>query len=278
MPRPADRLSGNAPGDWYVDRSCINCSTCRRIAPETFHEQHGQSVVYAQPKEPAASLRAGMALLACPVGAIGAPSRTDLRTARDTFPEPLTEDILDLGYACRKSGGAAAWLLLRPSGNVLVDVPRFAKPLLAKVEALGGVSLLVITHAGAAGDHAAWAKHFGAKRVMNAAELGPSTRDVELPLHEDLPLAEDLLALAAPGPTTGGCALLWREEVLCSGLLLAQDASGQLGPPRKPLDPGRTRETLDRICARGFSRLLPAHGLPWQGSSADLHRSLLLPA
>jgi glyoxylase-like metal-dependent hydrolase (beta-lactamase superfamily II) len=261
-----------------VDRSCINCSSCRRIAPEIFQELRGQSVVYAQPKEAAAALRAGMALLACPVGAIGAPSRTDLRAARDTFPEPHGQNVLDVGYACRKAGGAASWLLLRPGGNVLVDVPRFAKPLLTKLEALGGVATLVITHGGAAGDHAAWAKHFGARRVMHAAEQAPSTRGVEVLIEEDLLLEDDLQVLATPGPSVGGCAVLWREEVLCSGLLLAGDAEGRLVPSRPPLDPARARASVERVCARSFRTVLPAHGLPWHGDSADLRARRLTPA
>ena len=61
MPRPADRLPDNAPGDWYVDRSCIDCGTCRRLAPATFAEAEGHARVHTQPRDTATTLRAVMA-------------------------------------------------------------------------------------------------------------------------------------------------------------------------------------------------------------------------
>jgi ferredoxin len=32
------RLAENAPGDFFVDSTCIDCDACRQIAPETFAE------------------------------------------------------------------------------------------------------------------------------------------------------------------------------------------------------------------------------------------------
>ena len=34
----------NAPGNFYVDSSCIDCDTCRWVAPEVFNRQDSQSV------------------------------------------------------------------------------------------------------------------------------------------------------------------------------------------------------------------------------------------
>jgi hypothetical protein len=31
-----ERLRENAPGDYFVDASCIDCETCRILAPEVF--------------------------------------------------------------------------------------------------------------------------------------------------------------------------------------------------------------------------------------------------
>ena len=264
MPKPADRLATNAPGDWYVDRSCIDCGTCRRIAPETFARRGSQSAVVAQPKEPAAVLRAGMALLACPVGAIGAPSRTDLREARDRFPEDVCEGVLDVGYACRQAGGAAAWLLLRPEGNVLVDVPRYAKPLLAKVEALGGVAYIVVTHPRRAGQHRAWAKRFGARCV--GAGPTPEGAAVETAPPGRSTLTADLELVAAGA---GHLAVRWREEVLCAGGLLQVDADGELVIPRE------TALQAELLRGLAFGRVLPAHGRPWSGEGAATLRGLL---
>ena len=40
----------DVPGDWFVDTRCIDCGTCREIAPLLFAEAHGASVVQRQPE------------------------------------------------------------------------------------------------------------------------------------------------------------------------------------------------------------------------------------
>jgi glyoxylase-like metal-dependent hydrolase (beta-lactamase superfamily II) len=208
-----------------------------------------------------------MALLACPVGAIGAPSRTDLRTARDTFPEEVAPGVLDLGYASRRARGAAAWLLQRPDGNVLVDVPRYAKPLLRRIDALGGVRWIVLTHRGGGGEHAAWARHYGAARVLHAADQDDSTAEVEQLVTGPARLAEDLELIPVPGHTAGSMALLWRNEVLFSGAHLAADAAGRLCAPRPQdaWDSQRQRESIWGLREVPFTRVCPARGHAWTG-------------
>ena len=44
------RRSQNVTGDIYVDSTCIDCDTCRWMAPEIFQRIDGQSAVYHQPK------------------------------------------------------------------------------------------------------------------------------------------------------------------------------------------------------------------------------------
>ncbi|HEX3474485.1 MAG TPA: ferredoxin [Kofleriaceae bacterium] len=36
MAREADAIAANVGGDFFVDRSCIDCDLCRQIAPEVF--------------------------------------------------------------------------------------------------------------------------------------------------------------------------------------------------------------------------------------------------
>ncbi len=45
MATVAARLPENVPGEFYVDRSCIDCDTCRRIAPAVFEEGEGHAFV-----------------------------------------------------------------------------------------------------------------------------------------------------------------------------------------------------------------------------------------
>ena len=43
------RRPENVSGDFYVDTSCIDCDTCRWMAPEVFIEAGEQSAVHHQP-------------------------------------------------------------------------------------------------------------------------------------------------------------------------------------------------------------------------------------
>lgn len=58
----------NVPGDFFVDTTCIDCPTCRQIAPSTFGDAHNQAVVSRQPASENDRLRTFMALVSCPQG------------------------------------------------------------------------------------------------------------------------------------------------------------------------------------------------------------------
>ena len=64
MAQISERLTQNAPGDFFVDASCIDCDACRQIAPAVFGDHGGQSSVYHQPQNPGELHRALMALVA----------------------------------------------------------------------------------------------------------------------------------------------------------------------------------------------------------------------
>jgi hypothetical protein len=36
MANPKKRVPENVPGDFFVDSTCIDCDTCRQIAPQVF--------------------------------------------------------------------------------------------------------------------------------------------------------------------------------------------------------------------------------------------------
>lgn len=82
MARLPLRLSENVPGDVYVDETCIDCDTCRRLAPDTFaRSPRGLSFVRRQPRDELERLRARMALVSCPTASIGTVEKSDLSAA-----------------------------------------------------------------------------------------------------------------------------------------------------------------------------------------------------
>ncbi len=219
----ARRYADNAPGDFYVDSTCIDCDACRRIAPSVFAEAADHSYVGAQPASEAERLRALMALVACPTGSIGTASRQDPRPGLEAFPEPIEDGVSFCGFTSERSFGAWSYLVERPAGNVLVDSPRALPRLLAEFERRSGIATMFLTHKDDVADHEAFRRRFGCKRVLHAEDQTPGTRGVERLLTGRSPfaLAPDLLAIPTPGHTRGHAVLLYREKFLFTGDHLA---------------------------------------------------------
>ena len=61
-----------APGRYYVHPSCVDCDTCRAIAPDHFvrHHEREQAIVCSQPLSSEQVERVEEALDCCPVAAI----------------------------------------------------------------------------------------------------------------------------------------------------------------------------------------------------------------
>ena len=127
MARVDLRNDANVDGDWFVDTRCIDCGTCRDIAPALFGEDYGGSVVHRQPRGDGEDLDAWLAAQACPTTSIGTISRR-ARPGR-LYPREVEagSGVFDLGYCSEDSFGASAWFVQRPAGNVLVDSPRFTE-------------------------------------------------------------------------------------------------------------------------------------------------------
>lgn len=218
------RRPENIAGDFYVDSTCINCDTCRWMTPEVFRSAGDQSAVYHQPTDEAERLRAMQALLACPTASIGTVEKPkDIKDAQQSFPIPITENVYHCGYHSEDSYGAASYLIVRPEGNILVDSPRFAPPLVKRIEAMGGIRYLYLTHRDDVADHQKFQQHFGCERILHKDEINAGTRDVEIQLtgFEPVELAPDLLIIPVPGHTKGHTVLLYKNKFLFTGDHLA---------------------------------------------------------
>ncbi len=281
MARFERRAAANAAGDLFVDDACIACDTCRRLAPSTFGgDEDDVAFVARQPGSPGERRRALLALVACPVAAIGSLTKEGAADAARAFPDEIAPGVLDCGYAAESSFGAASWLVLRPDGNVLVDSPRFAAPLAARLRALGGVRLLFLTHRDDVADHARWAEALGCERVLHARDVGAGTRAVERVLEGDdpVPLAHGLSAIPVPGHTAGSTALLVDETYLFTGDHLWGDARGRLGASRAVCwhDWRLQTASMEKLAALRFRWILPGHGRPWHASSPEAARREVL--
>src|SRR5919199_1691844 len=220
------RRAQNVSGDFYVDSSCIDCDTCRWMVPEVFHEAGEQSAVYHQPASETERLRSLQALLACPTSSIGTvETPKDIKAAQQSIPILVEDNVYHCGYHSESSYAATSYFIQHPEGNVLVDSPRFAAPLVKRLEEMGGVRYMYLTHRDDVADHQKYAEHFGCKRILHSDDITSGTRDVEIQLTgtEPIQLAPDLLIIPVPGHSKGHTVLLHNHKFLFTGDHLAWD-------------------------------------------------------
>jgi glyoxylase-like metal-dependent hydrolase (beta-lactamase superfamily II)/ferredoxin len=263
----AHRLPENVGDDFYVDSSCIDCDACRQIAPSIFRDHGDQSSVYHQPESEEETRLALSALVACPTGSIGTMRKHDARIGIEAFPTLISENVYFCGYTSGKSFGAWSYLITRPDsegGNLLVDSPRFSRPLLKKIKALGGARSMFLTHIDDIADHAAFNREFKTTRIMHAAD-GATRLGMERVIEggAEVHLDDDLIAIPVPGHTRGHMVLLYRNKFLFTGDHLAWS------PARETLTAFRsacwyswTEQTrsMEKLLAYDFEWVLPGHG------------------
>jgi len=277
----AKRLASNAPGEFFVDSTCIDCGTCRQVAPDTFAAGGDASYVHRQPNDESEAHRARMALVACPVAAIGTQTKHPLGDARAAFPEPLDDQVYYCGWASEASYGARSYLIVRPGGNILVDSPRYASLLVDRIEALGGVRWMFLTHRDDVADHRLFQTHFGCERILHRDDVTSGARDVEIKLHGADPIAldDEVLFIPVPGHTIGSTCLLYRGRFLFSGDHAWWDASHERVVASHSVcwyDWDEQTASMERLTAYRFEWLLPGHGmrcrLPPERMGAELKR------
>jgi glyoxylase-like metal-dependent hydrolase (beta-lactamase superfamily II)/ferredoxin len=282
MARIERRLPQNIEGDFYVDDTCIDCDACRQIAPATFRDHGDQSSVGRQPSTPAEIQLALMALVACPTASIGTVSHRNARDAARAFPSSVYENIFFCGFTAEASFGAWSYLIVRApeaGGNILVDSPRFAAPLVRRIEEMGGVALMFLSHRDDIADHAKFAAHFHCPRVMHEGDGAPRL-GIEHVIAGEAPvsLGADLLCIPTPGHTRGHQVLLYRQQALFTGDHLAWS------PARDTLIAFRDAcwyswsvqtRSMERLLDYRFEWVLPGHGRIHHAPAAEMHEHLV---
>jgi glyoxylase-like metal-dependent hydrolase (beta-lactamase superfamily II)/ferredoxin len=270
----------NVSGDFYVDQSCIDCDTCRWMTPEVFQRAGGQSAVFHQPANQIERLRAMQALLACPTASIGTLEKPrDIKVAQQSFPILIAENVYHCGYHAESSFGAASYLIQRPEGNILVDSPRFAPPLVKRIEEMGGVRYLYLTHQDDVADHQKFHEHFECDRLLHEDDISQDTRDVEIPLSgaEPIQLEPDLLIIPVPGHTKGHTVLLDDNKFLFTGDHLAwSDELNQLIAFRRACwySWSELRQSMRKLLDLSFEWVLPGHGRRYHADLETMHQQL----
>lgn len=278
MADPSKRVPGNASGDFFVDSTCIDCDACRQIAPAVFAEAATTSFVRSQPRTADERRAALHALLSCPTVSIGTLGHDQPKSAMADFPLVVEGPVYYCGFNSPKSYGGNSYFLQRASGNWLIDSPKFLGPLVKRLEGLGGVSHIFLTHRDDIADADRYAKHFGARRVIHRLELS-SQPDAEFVIDgfEPTELEPGVVAIPTPGHTAGHCCLLVDDRFLFTGdhLFWNRDKS-RLGASRDYCwDSWNDQvDSMAQLAEHRFEWVLPGHGQRVKLPAEEMRRQM----
>ena len=278
MANRARALPENVLGPIFVDSTCIDCDTCRQLAPSVFGETGDFSFVKQQPRDSVEHLAALRALVACPTGSIGTSDKQRVPEAVSEFPIPLDEYLYYCGFNSPKSFGGNSYFLRHPDGNWLIDSPRFVEHLARRFDELGGVRYIFLTHRDDVADADKYARRFGARRIIHRLELSAQP-DAELVIDGMSPveLAPGFLAIPTPGHTRGHCALLAGERYLFSGDHIWWSRNrGRLGASQSVCwySWERQVESVALLAQYRFEWVLPGHGERARFEAGEMRRQV----
>lgn len=270
----------NVDGDFFVDTTCIDCDTCRQIAPGSFKDAGNYSYVWEQPDSAQARRRATQALLACPTGSIGCDSNNNAAEVMDDFPLPIEDGVFYCGFNSPKSYGGNSYFIENAGGNWLIDAPKFNQHLVKRIEERGGLKYIFLTHEDDVADADRFAEKFKAQRIIHADAI-QACRDAEIVIEDSNTFAatpDGFKIVHTPGHTKGHMVLLYRNKFLFTGdhLYFNREA--------KHLEAFRDycwyswseqTKSMKTLIDFDFEWILPGHGQRVKLSSAEAKQQLV---
>ena len=258
------RVLENVDGPFFVDSSCIDCDTCRQLAPATFADHGEHSYVHTQPRDDAEKRAALRALVACPTGSIGTSDPSWTALALEDFPLLLAPRVFYCGFNSRKSFGGNSYFVEHRDGNWLIDSPRYVEYLARQFTERGGVRHIFLTHRDDVADADRWAARFGATRIIHRLELAsqPAAERV-IDGREPVEVAPGFLAIPTPGHTRGHCVLLHDDQFLFTGDHIAWSRERQCLTASRDVCWHSWREqvkSVEKLDRYSFEWVLPGHG------------------
>nr|TKR74444.1 hypothetical protein D5086_0000294770 [Populus alba] len=263
------RRPQNIEGDFFVDHTCIDCDTCRWMAPQVFTRIGEMSAVFKQPTSGEERLKALQALLSCPTSSIHTEKpASDILQAQKTFPTPIDQQripgVYHCGYHSEKSYGAASFLIVHPEGNIIIDSPRYTERLARDIEMLGGARYMFLTHEDDVADHRKWSERLSCDRILHSGDVDNSTADVETKLQGSGPwnLGRDVQLIHTPGHTEGSVCLFYKPlKILFTGdhLLMTETGLSICERYNKCSVPMQIDSVL-KLLEIDFNWIIPGHG------------------
>lgn len=217
MARPSDRNPLSVVGDWYVDTGCIDCDASRQVAPGLIGvDEQGRSIFLRQPESEQDREMAWRALLVCPTRSVG--NETLTRPYPALYPHDLGDGVHRLGHNARSSFGAHSYLVVRESGNLMIDSPRWTREVYGPIGELGGIADILLTHRDDVADAERYAERFDARVWIHVDDsaAAPFAADLIVGVAPTA-IGDGVLAFPVPGHTKGSVMFLVDGHLLFSG-------------------------------------------------------------
>jgi glyoxylase-like metal-dependent hydrolase (beta-lactamase superfamily II)/ferredoxin len=264
MADPNKAVEQNVEGKFFVDTTCINCDTCRQLAPSNFRDAGTYSSVFHQPINQEEERESYQALLSCPTGSIGARGQNQAKDFISDFPLSIENGIYYNGFNSEKSYGANSYFIEHPDGNWLVDSPKYLPHFAKKLEKLGGIKYIFLTHRDDVADAAKYADMFKAQRIIHKWDLDAQPdSEIVISGEDATEIADSFKIIPVPGHTKGHIVLLFQDKYLFTGDHLHYE------PEKKRLAAYSSvcwysweeqTKSMARLAEYGFEWVLAGHG------------------
>src|SRR5579859_3273004 len=268
----------NVGGEFFVDSTCINCDTCRQLAPDVFADAGETSFVQRQPQAPKEIHSALQALLACPTGSIGTVHPNQAAEVMDDFPLPIEEGVFYCGFNSPKSFGGNSYFIQHPQGNWLVDSPKFLPYLVRRFAEMGGIRYIFLTHQDDVAEAAKYAEKFGSQRIIHVEDQGAQPgAEILVKSSDMLELIPGFKIIPTPGHTRGHCVLLYKDKYLFTGdHLWWRRKRRQLGASQGVAWYSWREQTksMEKLLAFDFEWVLPGHGQRMKLPTPEMRKEL----
>jgi glyoxylase-like metal-dependent hydrolase (beta-lactamase superfamily II)/ferredoxin len=268
MADPEKALPANISGNFFVDSTCIDCDTCRQLAPTTFVEKGNYSAVFHQPESAIEESAALRALLCCPTASIGTRDHSNVKGVMAEFPLLLdsgpAQEVFYCGFNSAKSYGANSYFVKRTDGNWLIDSPRYTSHLVSQFERLGGIKYIFLTHRDDVADARDFSKKFGARTIIHKGDMSAVPEcDIIIDDGSARDFESSIKIIPTPGHTQGHMVLLLDDKYLFTGDHLAYDReSKELVAFRSVCWFSWKEQTksMENLLQYNFEWILPGHG------------------